>query len=285
MSLVGALLLGFTVACVPVPDEDTAVPYTGCNGSEVLCGRALDEVAFLRTHNSHATEERDYHPVAMNHYFAIPTQLADGARAINVDVYEVEGELLACHSYCELGSQPFVQILDEIATFLDARGREVILLNMQDEAPLGEVRAAIEGHALASWAHTQIPGQAWPTLEALVDADTRLVVLADPDEGAPAWYHDESALVYATTWYYTDPGELDCVTTTDPFPHGLYEVTHVLTAPIALPELAEQINAQPFIGERLARCQQELGHIVNIVNVDYYSIGDTVGAVADLNAP
>ena len=86
-------------------------------------------------------------------------------------------------------------------------------------------------------------------LQALIDADTRLVVLADPDEGAPAWYHDESALVYATTWYYTDPGELDCVTTTDPFPHGLYEVTHVLTAPIALPELAERYAAEPPKGE------------------------------------
>ena len=38
----------------------------------------------LRTHNANASEEREYSPFAMNHFFAIPTQLQDGVRALRI---------------------------------------------------------------------------------------------------------------------------------------------------------------------------------------------------------
>ena len=57
----------------------------------------------------------------------------------------------------------------------------------------------------------------------------------------------------------------------------------MLTAPIASPNLADQVNHNPLMLDRLLRCQEELGHIPNRVAVDYDSIGDTLAAIDALN--
>ena len=58
----------------------------------------------------------------------------------------------------------------------------------------------------------------------------------------------------------------------------------MLTDPIASPSLADQVNHDPGLTERLLACEAENGHIPNIVSVDFYSVGDTVTAVRALNA-
>ena len=255
-------MLFLTLACgTPV------APYTGCNGHDHLCDRPVDEVAFLRAHNSHASHERGYHLVAANHTWAIPTQLEDGVRSLNVDVYEWEGELAACHGFCELGSQPFDEILNEIEDFLAANEREVVLIDFQDEVGEGRIDAAIDAHALGARVHLHEPGTAWPNLEEL---GGRLV---------PTGGH-----VYGTGWKYDAPEDLDCTVQGQVLDHGLYEVTHVLTNPIASPENAEAINHEPVIGDHVDRCVDEVGFI-NLLSVDYYSVGDTLAVVDELNAP
>lgn len=247
--------------------EPEPIPYTGCNGQDHLCERAVDEVAYLRAHNSHASHERGYHLVAANHTWAIPTQLEDGVRSLNVDVYEWEGQLAACHGFCELGSQPFDEILDEIDAFLAANEREVVLIDFQDEAPDGAIEAALDAHALGERIYSHEVGTPWPALESL---GGQLI---------PTAGH-----VYGTGWSYDTPEELDCTVQGEPFEHGLYEVTHVLTNPIASPENAELINHEPVIGDHVDQCLEEVGFIHQL-SVDYYSVGDTLAVVERLNAP
>lgn len=247
--------------------DEEPVPYTGCNGQDHLCERALDEVAFLRAHNSHASHERGYHLVAANHTWAIPTQLEDGVRSLNVDVYEWEGQLAACHGFCDLGTQPFDEILDEVHTFLVENDREVVLIDFQDEAPAGAIDQAIAAHDLNSLVYLHDSGTPWPTLEEL---GGRLVMTAGH--------------VYGTGWKYDEPEDLDCTVQSEPFEHGLYEVTHVLTNPIASPENAEAINHEPVIGDHVDACVAEVGFI-NMLSVDYYSVGDTLAVIDELNAP
>lgn len=247
----------------PAPTPEDA---NGCNGHDVLCERAVDEVVFLRSHNSHASEERGYSVFSMNHYEAIPTQLADGVRSLNIDIYEEDGVLLACHGFCELGQQPLLEVLDELGTFLAENPREVVLLDVQDEAPEGAVQTAIADHGLPL---ADIAPGAWPTLGALVDEGTTLVYL-----------HPHGDYVYSTGWQYDTPEDLDCATT--PFEGGLYEVTHVLTNPLANPDNATLINGRDVMLEHIDRCIDEVG-LPNQVSVDFYSIGDTVAVVDELN--
>jgi hypothetical protein len=59
---------------------------TSCNGSATLCAKRLDEVLFPGTHNSFAaSQEPGWH--FANQRYAIPRQLADGIRALLLDVH------------------------------------------------------------------------------------------------------------------------------------------------------------------------------------------------------
>lgn len=257
-------------ACATEPATDTAAD-TGprlCNGSELLCDRSVQEVAFLRTHNSHASEERGYTAFNWNHHFAIPTQLAEGVRALNVDVYDFEGQLQACHGPCELAAQPFVDVLDEIEGHLAGDPGAVLLIDFQDEAAEGAIEAAIDAHAIGQRVHVQDPALPWPTLAELLDAGTGLVTL--------------DGNVYGTGWSYEEPEDLDCVVQGEAFETGLYEVTHVLTNPLASPANAEAINHDPVLSDHIDRCVAEVG-FVNQVSIDFYSIGDGLALIDRLN--
>ncbi len=59
---------------------------SACNGVSGLCSRRLDQVFFAATHNSFAaSEEPGWH--FANQTYAIPRQLADGIRALLIDVH------------------------------------------------------------------------------------------------------------------------------------------------------------------------------------------------------
>ena len=60
-------------------------------------------------------------------------------------------------------------------------------------------------------------------------------------------------------------------------------LNHFLTNPIALPQHAQRVNANPFLEERVRRCEEAAGHLPNLVAVDFYSIGDVLEVVAGLN--
>jgi hypothetical protein len=263
------------LACAGAEPE----PYVGCNGHEELCDRSFLETAALRSHNSHASWDRGYHPAAANHYLAIPDQLKDGVRSLNVDVYEWEGEVVACHGFCELGLQPFDEILDEIDTFLGAHEREVVQLDFQDETPDGVLVEALAAHPLSERAAVF---EAWPTLGALIEEHEQVLILGSPREGDPDWLLPRGELVYGTHWQYDTPEELECVVSGEAFEGGLYEVTHVLTNPIASPDNAELINHDPVLSEHIDRCVAEVG-FVNLVSIDYYSIGDGLKLIDRLN--
>ena len=61
-------------------------PPGGCEGSESLCGRRLDEVVLAATHNSFAASEQPGWYFASQRY-GIPRQLQDGIRAFLIDVH------------------------------------------------------------------------------------------------------------------------------------------------------------------------------------------------------
>ncbi len=263
--------------CGPEPE-----PEQTCNGAADLCGRAVDEVAWLRAHNAHSSEERGYHVLSTNHYFAIPTQLEDGVRALNIDVYEQPEGLYTCHGYCDLGRQPLTEVFAEMTDFLAGAPDNVILLDLQNEANKQWVVTEMEGAGLASMAHVQVPGEPWPTLRELIDAGSHFVILADGDEETPAWFHNTNSLVYGTGWAAATPEDLTCEVS-EPIDHGLLGINNVLTDPIASPDLADLVNHNPDMIDRLRGCEAELGHLPNLVSVDFYSIGDTLEAVDLLN--
>ena len=67
-------------------DTGSEQVVSGCNGSEQLCGRPLDEVVFPATYNSMAAA--DYRGLLFPmHQATIPQQLEDGIRGLLIDAY------------------------------------------------------------------------------------------------------------------------------------------------------------------------------------------------------
>ena len=268
------------VACSSTPAEPTSLGAEPCNGWPELCDRTPLEITTPMTHNSHATLERGYHQTAANHLYAIPTQLEDGIRALNVDVYEDEGEMVACHGYCSLGSQPLSEVWAEITDFLDDHPREVVWLLLQDGAPLDSTLASFDEAGMPERAY--VHGESWLTLGEMIDDDTRLILSGGGGGGDEApWYHRQDALSFATNYGYPSPQQMDCQLRGDPLDGGLFELVHTFLDPIAWEDLSEAGN--PDLADRLEQCEAEVGLRANLLTVDWYHHGDVVGVAAEHN--
>ena len=62
-------------------------------------------------------------------------------------------------------------------------------------------------------------------------------------------------------------------------------MNHFLTKPFASPNLADQVNFNPLLEDRVAQCTAEAGQAVDWIAVDFIDRGDVLETVAALNAP
>ncbi len=275
--LIGVPLSGLP-ACTR--STDSATP-SGCNGAAALCDRTLDAVSFPGTHNSMSSEDNGFSPP--NHLHDVPTQLASGVRALNLDTHEWEGELWLCHGYCELGRQPLVEGLAEITTFLDSHPREVLIITFEDGITGEQTRQAITEAGLAAYAHAHTTGTPWPTLQALIDADERVVIFSATGGGV-SWHHSQWEHWIDTPYAAQSVDDFSCEDDRgEPATATLYNVNHFLTAPVALLSLAAQANTEAVMGGHVQDCQAQTGRLPNQVLVDFYSEGALLDVVADLN--
>lgn len=274
-------ILAFLVACGGGPSEEA--PIEACNGHAELCDRPLDEVVFPRDHNAHAAEELGYIVgISANHFPAIPGQLALGVRAVNMDIYGWEDGVWFCHGFCELGRQPADEGLAQIRDFLEHNPHEVLILDFQDELGPEGVLAALEDAGLDRWAHTQVPGDPWPTLREMIEDDRRLVVIA-PGRLVP-WIHPWGDLAWGNPTQADTPEDLErCEVDGERGEHKLFLLNAVLTSPLASPSLAEQVNHRDFLLPYAQECSAKLGVVPNLMTVDYSTIGDLVEVVDALN--
>jgi hypothetical protein len=83
-----AVVVAIVVLGIAVLGDDTGRPAVpkGCNGSQELCDRTLDEVVFPATHNSMAAADNPGWIFPM-HDQTIPEQLDNGIRALLIDAY------------------------------------------------------------------------------------------------------------------------------------------------------------------------------------------------------
>lgn len=200
-----------------------------------------------------------------------------------LDIHEHEGQLMLCHGTCHAGSKPLAHGLTEIAAFLATNRREVLTLILESYIDAAPLTAAFTAAGLGESLHRQALNDPWPTLATMIAADRRLVVLTDrgaaPEFGILAiWEH-----AFDTPFAAESSDDLGCDLGRGDAAHPLFILNHFLTAPLALPQLAETVNFNPFLTERATACAVALGHIPNFVALDFYSLGDGLAAVNALN--
>lgn len=278
-TLAPLLLLGCAGAAV---DGDSAAPSTACNGAESLCAKRFDELVVPMTHNAMSSAEEEW--LAPNQTHAIPRQLEDGVRGFMLDTHYDDGEPALCHGFCSVGSTPLDDGLRQFTDFLDAHPREVLTFMIENGVSAEDTAAAFAAADLLRYTYAHDPAEPWPTLEALIEADTRLVVFHQGGGTEPAWYMDGyAAYVWDNDYSAESAEDFTCDRLRGSTEHALYLMNHFLTAPLASPDLAEQVNHNPLLLDRARQCEAEAGQPVNWISVDFYDIGDVLETAAILN--
>ncbi|WP_407562506.1 hypothetical protein [Streptomyces sp. 184] len=312
VGMVAAALAG----AVFVPNAFGGESDRRCNGREELCELRYDEVAQLASHNAMATSQDRF--IAPLQDPSITGQLNDGVRALLVDTHRWETppeitERLAesdftptmqrqirsvlntvdpprkgtwlCHAVCRGGALPLVAELEKIGDWLEQNPSEVVTLVVQDGISGAGTRTAMKRAGLEDLLFTpdDDPGKPWPTLGEMIDADRRLVVFAEQADGPAPWYRNFYRYGMETPFAFRTPEDMTCAPNRGGEDGALFLMNHFITNSGGSRLDAGRINARGFVLDRARACERERGAPVNLVAVDYATIGDALGAVDVLN--
>ena len=276
----------FACSAKSTPSTDTAdttMIDVGCNGMPELCEQPFNTVAFVGTHNSMSNAEDGW--LAPNQGWNIRHQLDAGVRALNLDTYEIDGTVMLCHGFCELGEQPLEDALSEVREFLDSQPDNVILITFQDAASAELTLGAFEAAGIRDWLHEQPIDAPWPTLQNLIDSNTKLVVFA-AQYGSSDYpgYHSQWDYWIDTPYQAQDTSDFSCEADRgNTETASLFNVNHFITNPIALPEHAEAANTAAVLNEHIERCLLERERPMTQILVDFVDIGDVIEVIDSLN--
>jgi hypothetical protein len=119
----------------------------------------------------------------------------------------------------------------------------------------------------------------------MITSGRRLVVLTEEGSGAPTypWLRNAFALVQDTPYTFPDVDDFSCEPNRGPPDAPLLLVNHWLSGFTSLVSAAEQVNVAEVLGERVQQCERECGLLPNFVGVNFYTIGDVLAVVDDLN--
>ncbi|MEU5899474.1 MULTISPECIES: hypothetical protein [Streptomyces] len=312
----GALVAVAMIGAVLVPLAAGKDARELCLGSESLCDRRYDQVAFLATHNAMSTTaDRFIGPLQDPDIVA---QLDAGARGLLIDTqtWETPEEVAErlreadfppdmkeqitrlaeranpprpgmwlCHAVCRAGAIPLVETLREIGTWLDEHPGELVTLIVQDAIDGERTREAFRRAGLERLLFTPDadPNHPWPTLGEMIDSGRRLVVFAEQADGPAPWYRNFYRYGMETPFSYTAPEQMNCVPHRGGTGKRLFLLNHFITDMGGSRLDAAVVNKRDFILDRARRCEKERGRPVNFVAVDFATIGDASGAVDRLN--
>jgi hypothetical protein len=222
---------------------------------------------------------------------SLPPETAEGLRPLLEGANPVRPGAWWCHALCRMGAQPLDDGFREIAGFVKQHPNEVLVIIIEDYVTRGEIAASVRRAGLERFVYTpdDDPDADWPTLGEMIDEDQRVVIFAEKDHGRrkPAWYRNFYDYGYGMETPYDHPGptqrEMSCRPNRGGTGKDLFLMNHWITRGTGSRADAGIVNQHDFIVERARRCEKQRGHMVNIVAVDFTTIGDLFDAVDTLN--
>ncbi|MCH9680898.1 MAG: hypothetical protein K0V04_05660 [Deltaproteobacteria bacterium] len=277
-----------TASTAVVDESGTGSTAMPCNGHVELCDRPFDEVVFAGTHNSHSALDEGFPVLNANQEHGISRQLSDGIRVMLIDVYPDADDpdtVVMCHGPCGLASTPHVDGLTEIVEFLQDNPREVVTIIYEDHVAVDQIAAdfATTGADALTFAHPS--GDPWPSLGAMIDANTRLVVTGESGGPPPAWFHHVWDEAWDTPYGPMQAEDLSCDLNRGSSDHALFLMNHWVNDELGLPSMdnAAAVNVAAVLQARADDCAAQWTHVPNFVVVDFYEQGDLFAVVDALN--
>ncbi|MEX2256135.1 MAG: hypothetical protein WEC34_11910 [Acidimicrobiia bacterium] len=311
----GVALVVLGAALILRPDPVEAVNQR-CNGHEELCDRRVDQVVFPMAHNAMSSSRQAW--LNANNDLPAPAQLDLGVRGLMLDWWDwetpdrllefVESENIPpeyvdflravvtganppkpgtflCHGFCKLGHTRLDRGLRDVKEWLDDNPDEVIVVIAEDHIPAKAGEDAMRRSGLADYVYTppKDPDARWPTLRALIERDERLIFFTEKRAGDAPWYRKGYQYMMETPYTFASPDVMSCAPKRGGTGKRLFLMNHWIQKAAPSRVDAAQVNARRFIVERAEQCKEERGQLPNFISVDFASLGDVVGATAQLN--
>jgi hypothetical protein len=287
-----------------------------CNGHAELCDRPVNEVAYATTHN--AMSIANYGWIWPSHDGTVLTQLNAGVRGFLIDSHYfddqawIESQLDAlppdlqtsvrdildlidlgkedgnylCHMMCGLGATELEDTLIEIRFFLEGHPNEVIVMVFEDLVTPADTEGAFIETGLDELVYTHIPGEPWPTLREMIEADKRVLVMAENEGSPPDWYLNAWDYTEETPYHFSELADFDetsCQPNRGDTGKPFFLLNHWITRASPSRVDAAVLNDYDYLLERAQRCADERGQIPNLVGVNFYLNGDVFDVVDELN--
>lgn len=225
-----------------------------------------------------------------NQKHTITAQLENGVRALMLDIWKQDGELVLRHGSGMarfLGVRPIAHGLNPVAEFLKRNPDAVVTLILESYVPVAELVEAFRKGGLDRYCHAHVAGEPWPTLGKMRESGKRLVVFCDrvkKDDGAPAWMMPVWDHCWETNWEArSTEGLLAAEARRGDQKNALFILNHFITKGGPSAESAKLANRNPFLKGRVESVTKRFERRPNFLVLDYYEIGDAAAVVAELN--
>ncbi|KAL9538105.1 hypothetical protein MBANPS3_011191 [Mucor bainieri] len=270
-----------------------------CNGGIDLCNRSYGDIAHLITHDSYALTPN----IAATQDYNIIDQLNDGVRGIKLSAVPSIGNpevIHLCHTFCGVLDAGLVSdTLNNISQWLKDNPKEIVTImwNNLYNFKATQLAAAYETSEIMPFIYLH-NNTAWPTLQEMIDTGKRLVNFVDAEADATQvpWLMDQFSHVFETPYDNVDVDSFNCNVdriAKDAEPHNMmYVMNHfiygviemgALKIEIPFKEKATLTNAKESISKHASNCTSVFQKKPNFVEVDFYTIGDALSVVSDLN--
>ena len=252
--------------------------YAQCNGSNDLCNKRYNEVAYLTTHNAFNSKQDRY--LFPNQKSNISEQLNNGVRALMIDVYDDNGSTVVYHAYKFLGSQPLSVYLNDIKDFLDNNPNEILTIILETYTSSNAIENEINKVGLLKYLHTQDVNSLWPKLQTMIDSNKRLVMLSDKNDAneKQSWYHYMWNFAVENKY-----GEINCEFNRGNPENSLFIFNHFITSLTGNKENANKVNSFKYLMNHITNCKDLKNKFPNFITVDFYEIGESIDVVSKLN--
>ncbi len=315
--------LAFARALRAPSADQPEISETGCNGSQDLCDLTLAEVVLPGTHNAMAASADKFfgalqtagvgtqlasgvRALMLDLHYGVER---DGyvrsdfrSRADEIDASQLdpvdralterfegfigapsdERQVYLCHLYCEAGAARAVDTFRVIDDFLRENPNEVIVLILEDYVDAADAVDVLKKSGLGRHALRWDPDEPLPTLREMIQRRRNVLVLVENEGGAEPWYVPAFEALEETPYRFDSRGDFSCEENRGVDGNPLFLVNHWVAG--GDPNVAADVNRTEVLLDRVEECEEERERRPNIIAVDFYTHGDLLDVVAELNA-
>lgn len=303
-SMSNSTMTGNSTATSTSAQPTNTVP---CNGYTEFCNRSYGNVTHIGAHNSPFIRPGN---IASNQELEVLSQLNDGIRMLQFQVHLVDGEMLLCHTSCDMLNVGRLQdYLVTVYNWMQANPYDVVTILMGNYGLVDPQNFVdpVRNSGLLKYAYVP-PTQPmalseWPTLGEMILRQQRVVFMLDYDanQAEIPWLLDEFSYMWETPFSPTErsfpcdvqrPPDQDRNTSMN----RLYMANQNLNLEVAVAGISLLIPASNFLNETNAvsgfgsagatvdNCTADWERPPNFILVDYYNIGNFNGSVFQVAA-